>query len=347
MLRKLPYFGFVDDSLITVTTLENASILESAMDALGSGEAIPDVVTTASTYTHSIIAEILENAKEALIQLAQKVLSIFNNFIVNDIKIMEKYRDIILSRISEKSPVMIHETYEYPAVKDFPRVIKGAVYGERNITNLQDKLTGPKRELYSPGQEVDRLLEQFGQDILGERIDPNNIRESVRHVVQDKVRGNAIRIRLDRHTFATYLDQISTYKTDKDDIIKTKKAVIEDYEMIKKTYSKVTKRPDELATKAVNTSDLKGLASPQRQMLYSIEYQRFADIHMEMTRLFNGFITIYETAFDTKLNELKMKIEDRKNVVTEVLTRTGLFTSINPRNVDPGKTPIKYIPLRT
>lgn len=336
MIVKLPYYGAVDECVVSPRLLEKSFILESAMDALGSGEAIPDIITMASSYTHSMVYEILDNAKERLIELIQQVLSLLNNYYLNNVKIMEKYREIILDRVPANGPIIIHETFEYPDAKDYPKVIRGSAYGDRDITKLHEDLLGPNSESVNIGLRVDKLLESFSKDILDDHVDVDDLRESTKKIVQKRMRGNPIKIKLDRKTLGEYLDQISTYKKDKDDLMRTKKNIIEDYEALKRTYSKVTKDP-----KSIVESRLKAVSEPQRQALYSHEYQRFSDIHMEMTRLFNGFITIYQTAFDTKLEEIRLKVEDRKNVISEVITRTGLFTTLNNKNIDPNRTPIK------
>ena len=56
---------------------------------------------------------------------------------------------------------------------------------------------------------------------------------------------------------------------------------------------------------------------------------------MEMMRLFNGYIAIYQSAFDTKLQCLNEKIESNKAMITEIITRTGVFAAINTKAVNP------------
>lgn len=342
MIHPLRYFGGIDDRVVSPSIMDNSFILESAMDALGSGEATPDVVSMASSYTHSMIYEILENAKDMLIKLIQQVLSVINNYYLNNIKIMDKYREFILDRVPANGPIIVHQTYEYPDAKDFPKAVRSTAYGDRDIVKLHEDILGGNSDSISVQYRVDKLLESFGKDILDAQIDPTDLKDSTAEAVRRRMRGDEIMIRLDRKTLVTYLDQISTYKKDKDDIQRTKKNVIEDYEMLKRTYAKVTKDP-----KTYIENRVRGMSEPERQTMLSHEYQRFASIHMEMIRLFNGFITIYQTAFDTKLEEIQRKVEDRRNVINEVITRTGLFTTLNPKNVDPYKTPIKYTPIKT
>ena len=63
-----------------------------------------------------------------------------------------------------------------------------------------------------------------------------------------------------------------------------------------------------------------------------------------MTRLFNGFITIYSTAFDTKLNIIQEKIEANRAVIVEMLIRTGVFTSVNTKTPSKSHKPYVFNP---
>lgn len=337
MIRYLAPYGIVDDDLMTESVFNKAMVIETCMDALNSGDATFDIVATSTAYTHSIVFEVLDNAKEALLKLVQTVLSIVNNYYLNNVKLIDKYREVILDRLPANGPVIMHETYEYPELKNFPKEMKSTVSAERDILKLhEDLLADPMTPV---AFRVDKLLERFGKEVLGLEPDPDNLKDSVTDIVRKLMRGGVTQVRIDRKTLNQYIDQISTYKKDKDDLTRTKKNIIEDYEALKRTYAKVTKDPMALAKNRVAQ-----MSNPNKEALLSHEYQRFASIHMEMMRLFNGYITIYKVAFDTKLNEITQKIEDRKNVITEVITRTGLFAALNTKNPERYGNPIPYKP---
>lgn len=337
MIRYLAPYGIVDDDIITESVFNNTMIVESCMDALGSGDGTPEIVTVSASYTYSIIMELLDNTKEFLLQLVQKVLSILNNYYLNNVKLIDKYRDAILDRLPKTGPAVMHDTYEYPVMKNYPKELKSTIGAERDILKLHEEL------LADPGApvgfRVDKLLEAFGKEVLGMTPDPDNLKDSTAEIVRKTMRGEMVKVRIDRSTLNQYINQISTYKADKEDIQRTKRAIVDDYEALKKTYSKVTKDPMALAKNRIEQ-----VAHPDKQALLSHEYQRYADIHMQMMRLFNGYITIYKTAFDTKLDEITHKINDRKNLITELITRTGLFATLNTKDPDRYGNPIPYKP---
>ena len=333
--------GF-DDNLVLVETYQKVDIVEDCIEALREGVGDYRVITTAASTTHSMFYEILENVKEALVQLSQKVLSALNNYLLNNVKIIDKYRELILDRLPRNGrPPIVHETYEYPECPDYPKSIKSTVSAVRDVQRLQnDILTGS----YGPNYiatKVDQLLEEFGKDVLGMRPDPLNLKESTKKIVLDKVRGGAITVALTRETFGKFIDQVTSYKKDKDDIIRTRKNVLEDYETLKRTYSDVTK--DALGL-AKSRGQIRTMADPDREAFIAAEYQRYADIHVEMMRLFNGYIAIYQAAFDTKLSELNNKINDNRNLINTVMVQTGVFAALNTKNPDKNRKPIPYDP---
>ncbi|MCM1231729.1 MAG: hypothetical protein NC311_05770 [Muribaculaceae bacterium] len=337
MIRYLAPYGIVEEDLMTESVFNKVMIFESCIDALGSGDAVPDIVSTSTAYTYSIVMEVLDNAKEVLLKLIQKVLSVLNNYYLNNVKLIDKYREVILDRLPTKGPIILHETYEYPAMKDYPKALKSTISAEKDILRLHSDLIADPG--LAVGYQVDKLLQRFGKEVLGMEPDPDDLKGSTADIVRATMRGEMTKVQIDRKTLNSYIDQISSYKADKEDLMRTKKSVVDDYEALKRTYAKVTKDPMSLARNRIEQ-----MAHPEKEALLSHEYQRFANIHMEMMRLFNGYITIYKVAFDTKLDEIMQKVEDRKNVITEIITRTGLFAALNTKNPAKDGKPIPYKP---
>ena len=126
MIQFMDRCGF-DDSVITPALFEKASILESCFDAVVNEEADYRIITTATAYTHSMFFEILENVKEALVKLAQRVLSTLNNYFLNSAKLLDKYREIIGERLDKVTDPIKQDTYEYPSAKDYPKSLKSTI----------------------------------------------------------------------------------------------------------------------------------------------------------------------------------------------------------------------------
>ena len=329
MIQFMDRCGF-DDSVITPALFEKASILESCFDAVVNEEADYRIITTATAYTHSMFFEILENVKEALVKLAQRVLSTLNNYFLNSAKLLDKYREIIGERLDKVTDPIKQDTYEYPSAKDYPKSLKSTIGAEKDILRLYEKI---RTYAISPAHisgQVNRLLQSFGKEVLERTPDPDDLKKSTAKIVQERIRGQKKTITITRDTFNAYVNEILNYKRDKDDIMRTRKSIIDDYEALKRTYATVTKDPESLMR-----SHIQNIKDPDREAFLAHEYTRYADIHMEMMRLFNGYIAIYQSAFDTKLQCLSEKIESNKAMITEIITRTGVFAAINTKAVNP------------
>ncbi|MCM1532920.1 MAG: hypothetical protein NC114_11730, partial [Ruminococcus flavefaciens] len=221
-------------------------------------------------------------------------------------------------------------TYEYPSTKDYPKSLKSTVSAEKDIIRLHDKIRTYMIPPAQVGNQVNRLLQSFGKEVLERAPDPDDLKNSTTKIVRDRIRGQKKTITITRETLGIYINEIMNYKHDKDDIMRTRKAIIDDYESLKRTYAAVTKDPESLMR-----SHIRDLKDPDREAFLAHEYTRYADIHMEMMRLFNGYIAIYKAAFDTKLQCLTEKIESNKAAITEVFTRTGVFAAINTKTASP------------
>lgn len=321
-------------------TYQKIDVIESCIDAIDEGVNDIRVISTATSYTHSMIFEILDNVKEGLLKLAQRVLSVLNNYHLNNVRLLGKYREAVIERLGKMKDPIIQETFEYPDTKDFPKALRSTGSVDKEVQKLIAEIQDPDKP---PAPEkvqnrVNQMLKSFGYEVLGLTPDPYHLKDSTAKIVRDKVRGKPVTVSIDRWTLEKYFEQISTYKRDKDDILRTRKNLVEDYELLKRSYSSATKDPNQLAT-----NRLKTMVDPDKEAFLAHEYNRYANIHVEMMRLFNGYIAIYKSAFDTKLSELNDKINNNKNTIVEIITRTGLFASLNTKS-PMNDNPIPYNP---
>lgn len=329
----------ITNHLAVIETYDKLDIVESCMDALGSGCGEARIISTATAYTHSMFYEILENVKETLLRLVQKVLSVLNNYYLNNVKLLEKYREAVLSRLDKVKEPIKHETFEYPEVRDYPHAIRTTTGIEKDVLKLHEEIKMGSITSEKVGSRIDKLLQSFGKEVLEVTPDPYDLRGSTKKIVEKRVRGKSITVTIDHHTLDKYIEQITTYKRDKDDIMRARKNIIDDYELLKKTYASVTKNPESFITNRIQA-----IADPDKEAFMANEYSRYAAIHIEMMRLFNGYIAIYQAAFDVKLQELQNKINDNKNTIVAIITQTGLFAALNTKTVDRNK-PIPYNPI--
>ena len=194
---------------------------------------------------------------------------------------MLKYEEVLIDRLSKHPYPITHDTYEYPTLTDYPAVVKVGVI-EKEINALHKEITNPKTPPTAErvGSRVNAMLRNFGQ--------------SVNKIVSKKMKGKKTNVIITADTITAYMKEINNYKADRAAVEKTKKAIIEEYTALKQAHEKATENPMALAK---NTLTYK--QNPKREEFLSLEYNRFSDIHIEMIRLFNGYITIYETAFTT------------------------------------------------
>ena len=331
-----------ENLILSEGIVKNFDILESCFDAIDEGVTDPTVITITDSTTDRLFYEILDNVKEALLKLMQRILSALNNYYLNNVKVIERYKEAVKDGLARLPAPLVHETYEYPIVPNYPRELKATVTNADEIVRLHKRIEENDMGPDAVAFEVDHLLFNFGREVLGEGPDPLNLCDSVEKIVTERIRGNGgrlVEVYIDANTVDKYLSEISSYDAEKKDIKETKKNITKDYESLRNTYAKVTKNPREFVrTRA------QAIADPEREAFIAHEYLRYKDVHVEMMRLFNGYIDIYNTAFNTKLRELKAKINDRRNTITAIITSVGLFTTLNTKPLDSKRRIIPYQP---
>lgn len=333
----------LDESVTTPKSYEYMDIIESAYDAMHEGIVSMDIFSTSSTYTSSLIQELLDNVRAVLIEMVQRVLSVISNFYINNVRVMLKYEEVLIDRLSKHPYPITHDTYEYPSLTDYPAVVKVGVI-EKEINALHKEITNPKTPPTAErvGGRVNAMLRNFGQSVTGKPVDAFNLKESVNKVVSKKMKGKKTNVVITADTITAYMKEINNYKADRAAVEKTKKAIIEEYTALKQAHEKATENPMALAKNTIAYKQ-----NPKREEFLSLEYNRFSDIHIEMMRLFNGYITIYETAFTTALNEMQDRINDRRNLLNQIVTATGLFAAVNTKPIpQSGQKPIPYMPTQ-
>lgn len=330
----------LNESIATAHSYECIDIIESAHDAMKDGISIFNVFKTTSTYTQSLVWELLDNVKESLLKMCQRVLSALNNLQVNNIRLVKRYQEVLLERVRKLDTPVVHKTFTYPDMGNYPAVI-AATTVERDIARLQADIRDTE-DPPSPSKiatSVDRILSDFTKQVIGQPATLNALKESVETIARKKARGKSITVEITRDNLNTYMNQLDSYQQDKAKLMKLKKSVVDEYQAIKSMYTTATSNPTQLAK---NT--LRYQVNPDKEEFLAHEYGRYADIHVEMLRLFNGFITVYSTAFNTVLAVLDEKIEDRKNLIVTMFATTGIFSALNTKEVGSYDRPIKYTP---
>lgn len=330
-------FSLLDKSLLTETSYTKIVTINACYRALEEGVDDHFVVSTARKYTHSLLVEVLETVKDNLLKFAQHILSALNNFILNNAKLVDKYRNLIIERYDKLKVPFMYKTYQYPKLKakDYPVVIKTSTDLEKDIISLQDKIIKNNLSASDTEAEVYKMVSSFGEQVVGAAVDIYDLKGSVREAVTSKLRGREMIKKLSSSDLNGLIDELIQYKPMKDDIVRTRTNLISEYEVLKRTYTKM------MEDKEADSTGIKSIKDPDFQKFQAHEYQRFMDINLHMTKLFNAYITIYSEAYNTKLSILQDKINENRTIINNLLTATGVFAAVNAKNPPKQKRPYK------
>ena len=334
------YSDIFNESYLTPESYDKLEVIEACHDAILEGVFDNRVVKTASTYTYSMIIELLNNVKEKLLKLCSVVLSYLNNYILNSAKLIDKYREVLKDKVSKLKELFSYSYYEYPDAKGYPDVLRATDWTESHIRKLQDTIRKNNWTSDEVHNSVDAILREFSSKALGREVDVYDIENSTKKIVLDNVQGKLVVKFLTYDDIDSFIALFKTYRPLMDEIKRTKTAVEKDYNALKVAYEKAIKMPAE--TKGI--SNLEMAYDPEKAAFKAHEAQRFADIKIEMTRMFNGFITIYNKAFETKLDCIKERVDRNKVIIHELLMRTGLVAALNTKNPDKNKKPFEWTP---
>lgn len=335
----ISYTSLFDESVFSENSYAKLAVLEECQTAFNEGIFDSRVVSTATSYTYSMVMELLENVKEKLLKLASTVLSLLNNYILNSAKYIDKYREILKDKVASLEDPFVYSYYKYPDNKDYPVLINASSI-EGDIKKLQDAIQAGKWNSERVETSVNHMLIDFADKTISGSIDPYNIKRSVSEIVTKRVRGDIdVRV-LSKEDIDQFITDFKTYKPHMDDIKRTKTAIEKEYKLLRQTYAKAIEVPIEIK----GITNMQMIYDPDAAAMKAREQNRFADINVQMTRLFTGFIDIYNTSFNTKLNLIKDRIDINRHVIHELLLRTGLVAALNTKNPDKNKKPFKYEP---
>lgn len=336
----ITYTSLFDLDFLSETSCDNLAVLEEYAEALNEGVFDNRVITMGKTYTYSMVIEFLDNVKEKLLKLCSTVLSYLNNYILNSAKLIDKYREILKDRLKDLDEPFTFSYYKYPKEKDYPSIIPSNGWVESEVRKLQSTIKKDGWTTERVENAINKLLEEFADRTVHGPIDPYNIKDTTASIIYRKLRGDIdIRI-LTADELDKMIDEFKTYKPYIDEIKRTKSSVEKDYTALKKAYSNAVKIDPE--TKDI--TNLQMIYDPDLATFKANEQVRFGDINIQMTRLFTGFIDIYNTAFTTKLNIIRERVDINRHVIQELIQRTGIFAALNTKNPDRYKKPYKYEP---
>lgn len=329
------------DKFLDENSYPKMAVIDSCYQAINEDLGDQFVIDRACSYTYSMVMEVLERAKDMLIKLCQQVLSYLNNYILNTANLADKYRNLIIDRYGTLQRPIVYKTYTYPKLKDktYPKPIGSSTELENQIREMQDAIIDKNLSADQAEELVDKLLTKFSRDVIGAPVSMYETRDTARKIVYEHLRGREKIKTLDKDDLDDFITEIKVYKSVKDDIIRTRTETLKYYDTLKRVYTSV------MENRLKDQPDLKFLKNPGTEEFKAAEYQRFANINLQMTRLFNGFITIYTEAYNAKLNVIKEKIDANRTVIVEIMTQTGVFAAINTKTPSRDRKPYVFDPF--
>ena len=329
--------SFLYDMAETSSNFECIDLIESCYDALdeGAGDDTRYVITTANRYTYTTLIEYLERAKKFLDSMCDTLTSCFNNYVINKVTLLERYGEIVAERYKDIGEPITYKTYRYEHLFDskFPRI-----YSPKEALDYMKVNTSSNAA--DVRVMVDDLISKFGEEVTGGVVDPQAIADSVSDIMRDELQGREIVKVLGQDQVALKIRALVGIKTMRKRIGMIRAAVNDMYEHLK------TEVIDELRQVGYDASPWKidEIRDPRLRELNSADKERFSTISVETTRLVDGFIKIYASAYRTTIEVYGDKIAEDTNLINEILVRTKLFTAVNPRVILKGKAPQKAAP---
>lgn len=327
----IPSFNTPYGNAQTSSVKYKCDVLAECQSAIQEGIMDELLLETQASYTSSLILEVLENIKSILLSLIEKIISILNNYILNNVKIADKYEDLIFARYRKLKDPIEYRTYEFVDLYTYPIHYKSISFDmverTREIATYALSLDNYNDNVLV--EKVNRAIEDFSVAVISEPTDPYNVAETTREICFDIMRGREQIKRLTIQDLSDFFVEIRQYSKIKSEIHKTRNEVETYYRNLKKqTLSNFKLKPlyDE------NNLMINKLTRSRSKSQEPITQDRFQQISFgdsEMKRLFDAFLTIYNNAFTIKLQLIKAKIELNKNLISEVLTRTSLFAAAN------------------
>lgn len=330
-------YQYLEEAYLLPESYSKIDVINSCNQAIDEGVASDTIISVASSYTFNLVAEMLDNVKEALLAIYTKLLSYFNNYILNSVNLASKYRELIIDRYKTLKKPVAFKTYEYTKLydKNYPNLKMDMTKLETQISEFQDSVISNNLGSDDVESWVDKMLLEFGSNVLDISVDTYDLKSSVKSRTRQMIQGREVIKNLQPDDLSKFIDEICGYKKLKDSITRTKKEILSEYERLKSVYTKTMKK------KEAESVGIDSIRNSEFSRFKTADSMRFANINMGMTRLFNGFITIYSESFNTKLACLQEKIDQNRDVIVRMMSETSIFAAANPKNPTRNRAPQK------
>ena len=266
-----------------------------------------------ATLTQRYLTETLDNIKNMLLGISDKVLQALSTYILNSVTALKRIQQRLLNIPKAVMSTISYKTYEYKKLDTLPTQVK-EVISPTKVANDFNSLIDPKgfdKVKYSG--EVDKAIDDFASEILGCRVRTrNNLPGAIREVAYREMRGKEKIHTLTVDRLDTLIKEILDYKELKASVQDTRREVLDYYESLKDSMKDIYKVKEE-------GNSLRSMYSPELGELDSFTAGNLSFGRIETDRLFNSYIRVYNEVFKTKLNILQDRVESNRKIINELL----------------------------
>lgn len=316
----------LDQNVLTESSYTYLDILDTADKAIAEGAVDNHIIDIAAANTTTMILEIIQSVKDALIALYGRVLGYFNNYIINSSKLASKYSDVIISRYDRiKNPITL-KTYQYKNLtdKNYPELITPIMI-ESSLAPVLDKIKVSADLNRSDACDIaDLQITEFSKAVIGAAVDPDNITSDTKRIVVDHLRGMTVVRQLTKQEAIKLLSDITKYQALKQSLTESKKHIEDDFTALKGSYMKLIKTEE-----AKRSATPKAIVSPGLYQIETAEANRYAEVNREFIRMFNGFSAVYSAALTAKIDTITEKIDFNATALTRIMQETNIFSTLN------------------
>ena len=310
----------------TEDMMYSTEVIQECYDALDEGASDPVFIDTARKYAKSLLISVLDFVFNTLNKMLTGFIAKYNAFIVNDVRVADKYKKLIIEKQMEafdkNSKYIEYEYYEYPSLYDYPKEIR------QNMTSTADILQVMKqvKDNESPGtmsvdEYVDKKIVEFGQDVLDAKIKPDDLECSVRDAIKNKCRGSKITKRLDLSNIEPFYDDMHNTIKEYKKARAMRSSIVMYYKTLRHEIDKVY-------------ADVKEKRNPGNPNFVNANVDMssydgsLTDIELQKNKLLNGYIQIYKHSFTEKIEICQEKINKDSLIIASLFKTTSVFTGV-------------------
>ena len=325
--------NIISPNIIDETMYQHIDLLNTCYQAFDEGAINNFIINTARSNSSLLILELIDKVFTTLQRTLQSVLMVLNNYILNHANLLIKYKKLILDRYKKVTEPIILHTNEFPHLsdKEYPRQFSSTTFRDAVVT-LESKMMDPDYSYEEMEYEAETILMDFTDRVIGSPVDVSDIKEATKIEVTKQIMGNPIILRLDEKKLSNYIDEMIGYKSWKNDIKRIRKRILDDYKAFKSIHKAAT---EEIIQKETESLGYKTQTDLEKFNIH--DYQRFFNFNRIMNYLLTSMVTVYETAYSTKLNIMKSKLDYNMEVISGILATTGVLSIVNGKPVNTKK----------